>query len=204
MICRKSTKSYSDLFSEHLINAGIQTAEDVISYINEKDASNNLAMPNNAELLRCCKEVEHPNYRGLAILYLLESKMRNSSLLTTQLLKYSSYTLEHLMPQKWITNWPLPANGDSDVRSHVIKTLGNFTMITQPLNSTISNEAWNVKLSGKNSKGGLKDYASGLLTLSNVLATTTWDEQSIEKRSTWLAGQAARIWPSCLPGDASL
>ena len=108
------------------------------------------------------------------------------------------------MPQKWAANWPLPANGDSEVRSHMIKTLGNFTMITQPLNSTISNEAWNVKLSGKNSKGGLKDYASGLLTLSNVLATTTWDEQSIENRSTWLAGQAARIWPSCLPSDASL
>lgn len=204
LICRKSTKSYSDLFSEHLINANIQTVEDVIAYINEKDASNNLAMPNNAELLRCCKEIEHPNYRGLAILYLLESKMRNSSLLTTQLLKYSSYTLEHLMPQKWVANWPLPANGDSDVRSHVIKTLGNFTMITQPLNSTISNEAWTVKLSGKNNKGGLKDYASGLLTLNNALASLVWDEQSIENRSIWLARQAANIWPSCLPEDTTL
>ena len=114
LICRKSTKNYSDLFSENLVNANIQTAEAFINYINEKDSSNALAMPNNTELLRCCKEIEHPNYRGLAILYLMESKMRSSTLLTTQLLKYSAYTLEHLMPQKWMRNWPLPEGGDPD------------------------------------------------------------------------------------------
>lgn len=203
LICRKSTKNYSDLFSENLVNANIQTAEAFINYINEKDSSNALAMPNNTELLRCCKEIEHPNYRGLAILYLMESKMRSSTLLTTQLLKYSAYTLEHLMPQKWMRNWPLPEGGDPDARSKKIKTLGNFTMLTQPLNSSISNESWSTKLTGKNNNG-LKVYANGLLTLTGVLDLAIWDEKAIDTRATWLARKAADLWPSYLPSEVTI
>jgi uncharacterized protein with ParB-like and HNH nuclease domain len=203
LICRKSTKNYSDLFSENLVNANIQTAEAFINYINEKDSSNALAMPNNTELLRCCKEIEHPNYRGLAILYLMESKMRSSALLTTQLLKYSAYTLEHLMPQKWMRNWPLPEGGDPDARSKKVKTLGNFTMLTQPLNSSISNESWSTKLTGRNNNG-LKVYANGLLTLAGVLDLAIWDEKAIETRATWLARKAADLWPSQLPSEVTI
>lgn len=203
LICRKSTKNYSDLFSENLVNANIQTAEAFINYINEKDSSNALAMPNNTELLRCCKEIEHPNYRGLAILYLMESKMRSSALLTTQLLKYSAYTLEHLMPQKWMRNWPLPEGGDPDARSKKVKTLGNFTMLTQPLNSSISNESWSTKLTGRNNNG-LKVYANGLLTLTGVLDLAIWDEKAIETRATWLARKAADLWPSQLPSEVTI
>lgn len=203
LICRKSTKNYSDLFSENLVNANIQTAEAFINYINEKDSSNALAMPNNTELLRCCKEIEHPNYRGLAILYLMESKMRSSTLLTTQLLKYSAYTLEHLMPQKWMRNWPLPEGGDPDARSKKIKTLGNFTMLTQPLNSSISNESWSTKLTGKNNNG-LRVYANGLLTLTGVLDLAIWDEKAIDTRATWLARKAADLWPSQLPSEVTI
>lgn len=203
LICRKSTKNYSDLFSENLVNANIQTAEAFINYINEKDSGNALAMPNNTELLRCCKEIEHPNYRGLAILYLMESKMRSSTLLTTQLLKYSAYTLEHLMPQKWMRNWPLPEGGDPDARSKKIKTLGNFTMLTQPLNSSISNESWSTKLTGKNNNG-LRVYANGLLTLTGVLDLAIWDEKAIDTRATWLARKAADLWPSQLPSEVTI
>ena len=203
LICRKSTKNYSDLFSENLVNAKTKTAEAFINYINEKDSSNALAMPNNTELLRCCKEIEHPNYRGLAILYLMESKMRSSTLLTTQLLKYSAYTLEHLMPQKWMRNWPLPEGGDPDARSKKIKTLGNFTMLTQPLNSSISNESWSTKLTGR-SNNGLRVYANGLLTLTGVLDLAIWDEKAIDTRATWLARKAADLWPSQLPGEVNI
>lgn len=203
LICRRSTKNYSDLFSENLVNANIQTAEAFINYINEKDSSNALAMPNNTELLRCCKEIEHPNYRGLAILYLMESKMRSSTLLTTQLLKYSAYTLEHLMPQKWMRNWPLTEGGDPDARTKKIKTLGNFTMLTQPLNSSISNESWSTKLTGKNNNG-LRVYANGLLTLTGVLDLAIWDEKAIDTRATWLARKAADLWPSQLPSEVTI
>ena len=204
MICRKTTKSYSDLFSENLILSEIKTADALIEYINKKGETNNLAMPNNAELLRCFKDSEHPNYRGLSILYMLESKMRDDPNLSTQLLKYTSYTLEHLMPQKWMQHWPLSPDGDADERNHIIKTLGNFTIITQPLNSAVSNERWEIKVNGKNGKGGLKAYAKELLTLEGVLDLNIWEEKSITTRSMWLASKASQVWPSFIEGDKSL
>ena len=146
-------------------------------------------------------ELEQPNYRGLQILYLLESKLRNDPLLSTQLLKYSSYTLEHLMPQKWVNHWPLSGGFDADGRTHLIKTLGNFTIITQNLNSTIKNQAWPIKVNGKGDKGGLKTYAKELLTLEGVLDLEEWDEESIIDRSVWLASKASCVWPSHLQED---
>ena len=201
IICKMSTKNYSDLFSEELVNSNVRTAEDFIRTINKKDGS--LAMPNNKELLRCCKEVEHPNYRGLTILYLMESKMSSNPYSSMQLRKYNDYTLEHLMPQKWERNWPLPSGADSEERSKKIKTLGNFTMLTQSLNSSISNADWNSKLAGKDNNG-LKSYAAGLLTMEGVLDLQIWDETAIETRSAWLAKKASELWPSRLPNDTAI
>lgn len=198
LICKKSTKNYSDLFSENLINADVKTADALAAFFGEKDSTNALAMPTDAEVERNMMEAEHPNYRALCILYLLESRMRNSHLLSTQLMKYNVYTLEHLMPQKWMTNWPLPEGADADTRMHLVKTLGNCTMITQSLNSTISNEQWSVKLEGKNNKGGLRAYANGLLTLDGVLTRENWDEGCIIERSKQLATKACGVWSAKL------
>lgn len=194
LICRKSTKSYSDLFSENLINADVKTFDTIKAFFDEKDSTNTLAMPTDAEVERWFMEAEHPNYRALCILYLLESRMRNNHLLSTQLMKYSVYTLEHLMPQKWMTNWPLPEGTDAETRMHLVRTIGNCTMITQSLNSTISNERWSVKLEGKNNKGGLRAYANGLLTLDGVLTLVDWNEECIKDRSKHLAQQACCVW----------
>lgn len=204
VICHKSSNNYSDLFSENLIGNGVQTVEDFVAYINEKDSSNALAMPDNQELLSGCLNTQHPNYRGLAILYMLESRLRNDSMLTTQLQKYSAYTLEHLMPQKWHDNWPLPDDIKESTRIHKIKTLGNFTIITQSLNSSIGNNKWSVKLTGNGKHKGLKEYASGLLTLKDTLLLPEWNEQTIDGRATWLAYKASILWPSQLPSDEAI
>lgn len=204
LICKSKTNSYSDLFSESLINANITTADQLIAYINGRDESAALSMPNNAELLRNCKETEFPNNRGLAILYLLESRLRSNANLLTQLLPYSSYSLEHLMPQKWINNWPLADNADADTRNHVIKTLGNFTLLTQKLNASISNSSWSVKVNGRNNKEALKTYANGLLTLAGVLDINDWNENTINARSIWIACKASKVWPSQLTLDTTI
>lgn len=194
LICKKSTNSYSDLFSENLINADIKTAETLKAYFDDKDVTNALAMPSDADVVRCATEYEHPNYRALSILYLLESRLHNNPMHTMQLLKYSAYTLEHLMPQKWWQNWPLPEGGSQEDRNKLVKTLGNCTMITQSLNSAISNDQWSVKLEGKNNRGGLKAYASGLLTLDDVLTQEEWNEGKIMERSKKLGEIACGIW----------
>lgn len=55
-------------------------------------------------------------------------------------------------------------------------TLGNLTIITASLNSSIRDGNWNVKKSGKLNKPGLNQYAAGLDTFSQYLALPTWDE----------------------------
>lgn len=202
IICQSSSKNYSDLFSENLINANIKKVGELVEYINMKEASNALAMPKDVDVLRSCKEIKYTNNnRALAILYLLESKMWNNRLRTTQLLPYNSYTLEHLMPQKWENNWPLPEGGDENERNHKIKTIGNFTMITQRLNAKIGNGAWATKLVGRNNDG-LKAYARDLSTLEDFLKLSNWNESEIEKRSEWLGKKIIEEFPLYLPNDS--
>jgi len=63
------------------------------------------------------------------------------------------------MPQKWQANWPVTGAdgaGDADFDPHIasmvrarqsaINVLGNLTLITQALNSTVSNGPFSVKM----------------------------------------------------------
>lgn len=206
IISQKATKNYSDLFSENLIGLNIKNVDGIINYINSKDSTKSLTMPTNKDLLESFLENEQKNNkRGLAILYLLESRLRNNKRLNTELLKYKAYTLEHLMPQKWNQkDWKLPNTVSEKERDHRIKTLGNFTMITQSLNSQIGNKGWKVKLEGNKDYEGLKEYAKGFLTLDKVLELQEWNEDTIKGRAYWLAFQASKVWPSFLPKDEEL
>src|SRR6202011_16164 len=52
-------------------------------------------------------------------------------------------SIEHALPQSWEENWPLPNGTDpetaaADRWAHVNR-LGNLTLVTQPLNSSLSN-----------------------------------------------------------------
>jgi len=119
----------------------------------------------------------------------------------------SSLTVEHLMPQKWEKNWPLPDGSQglngidllmADVkdpraiasrrRDSIIQTFGNLTIITQPLNSSISNSAWNIK------KPEL--LKSSLLPINSQLASIEeWNEEAIQTRGKNLLQKALVIWP---------
>ena len=116
-------------------------------------------------------------------------------------------TVEHLMPQRWIANWPLPDDSkgmdmmemlEADPqdprlaatrrRNSALQTFGNLTIITQPLNSSVSNSAWSVK------KPALLN--SSLLPINLCLvAIDEWNEESIEARGKSLLDHAVRIWP---------
>jgi hypothetical protein len=55
--------------------------------------------------------------------------------------------IEHVMPRKWQQHWPVQGIDEED-RDRLIHTLGNLTLLTGKLNSTVSNGPW----SGANSK----------------------------------------------------
>lgn len=120
---------------------------------------------------------------------------------------HSPLSIEHLMPQGWRDKWPLPdgskglsweemvARDDSDsqvlatrMRDSIIHTLGNLTVVTQPLNSAVSDSPWAVK------KPELLK-ASLLPINSQLQAYDRWDEDTILTRGKELFDRAKVIWP---------
>ncbi len=193
IVCKAHNNNYSDLFTENLIGQNIKTADALKDYIEQKDPEASLAMPSNLMVRKAFHNEEMPNKRAAGILYLIETKLRNPALCSTAMLGFNSYSLEHLMPKKWRNNWGIAI--DPDNRDFALKTLGNLAIITSSLNSSIRDADWDKKLEG-NSKGGLKKYAAGLVTMEAVLNSTNWDEDHISERADWLADKATEIWPS--------
>jgi len=116
-------------------------------------------------------------------------------------------TVEHIMPQQWIENWPL-SDGSKGMdfmelfnadkadprvkatmqRNAALQTMGNLTILTQPLNSAVKNYAWEKK------KPELLRHS--LLPINQQLHdVAVWDETAIEKRSYDLFQRALKIWP---------
>ena len=115
-------------------------------------------------------------------------------------------SVEHILPQGWLENWLLPDGskgmthqelwnaqpGDSKAdatnrRNSLLQTFGNLTILTQPLNSSLSNSVWNIK------KPEL--LRSSLLPINQILHdVNTWDEQAIENRSKKLFEKARGVW----------
>lgn len=195
-ICNKSTSSYSDFFTERLIGLHIDSYEKLHENISSIKFHENMAMPSNNDVLRSIRDNKMQTDRGKCILYLMESKLREIGGCQTVLKPYSDYTLEHLIPQKWQTNWPIPGGLNAEERikfeedrNLAIGTLGNMAIITQGLNSSISNSSWETKLNK-----GLREKAADLETMKDVISESIWDEPSIAKRSVWLSEWANYIW----------
>jgi hypothetical protein len=116
-------------------------------------------------------------------------------------------SVEHLLPQGWTGHWPFPdgmkghtvqelyttASDDPCVaptrtRNAALQTLGNLTILTHPLNSSVSNGPW-------------KDKRPEILRLSLLPINQalhdyeTWDEASIQQRGDELLKRALKRWP---------
>lgn len=195
LVCNSKSNNYSDLFSENLVGQKILTKEALIQYLESKDPTSSLAIPSDTELVHGFEYTKLNNKRARGILYMLESRVRSRALMATELLPFERYTLEHLLPQKWnIDNWPLVEGFSMEERNIRLQTLGNFTILPQPLNTSISNASWVNKLRGNDRNKGLTEYATGLLTLQEYLTLPTWDENEILKRAHNLADKAKLVW----------
>lgn len=194
LVCKRNTNNYSDLFSQSLIGTQFLTAQSLKEYLSSKENDSSLAMPGDEEMIYAFEDNVLLDVRAKGVLYLLESRIR-SARHSTSLRSFNSYTLEHLMPKKWKPEtWPIADISQSESRNLKLKTLGNLALLTQSLNSAISNNSWTIKLNGKDRKKGLKEYATGLETMTFVLAQSQWDDTCIEARADWLFDNARVIW----------
>lgn len=116
-------------------------------------------------------------------------------------------TVEHILPQSWTDQWPLqdgsqgvkspesltldpsdPKIGLTRKRNALLQTFGNLTILTQPLNSSVSNGSWQKKRP--------EILKSSLLPINQMLRNyETWDEDAIIQRAESLFDRAARVWP---------
>jgi hypothetical protein len=101
----------------------------------------------------------------------------------------SIYTIEHLMPQSWEANWEPPRDGDHTQRNERIHTLGNLTLVTQALNSKVSNGAWQDKERELN--------RHGVVLMNNRLidyTRETWSDEHIDRRTSDMIDALLSIW----------
>jgi hypothetical protein len=107
---------------------------------------------------------------------------------------YERLQIEHIMPRAWPQHWRIEIDDVAarelaeQRRGTAIDRIGNLTLITAPLNQSVSNGPWETK------REGLREH-SQLVLNSLVLDLEEWNEEAIEQRGRKLAEVACRIWP---------
>ena len=104
-------------------------------------------------------------------------------------------TVDHILPQSWKENWPLPEGTQDEeaaklARDRAVKYIGNLTIITGRLNSAIKNKPWSEK------RLLLKDSTLFMNRKLIETAPENWDEEAIKHRSTLMADLTTNIWRS--------
>lgn len=124
------------------------------------------------------------------ILESIERYLREDNKFAEQVAVLEKLTIEHLMPQKWETNWPLsdddrhPLEKEQE-RNNRIHTLGNLTLVNKRLNANLSNANWKEKR--------VAILENSYMALNSKLPEV-WNEQKIDERGEDMAEMATKIW----------
>ena len=196
MLCGFSSQGLNRLFVELLVRtetSAPSTADQVVIGFLSGQTVDNRIWPNDSML--------HENLVGTPlrgtvgrqtmVLEAIESHIRSDK---TEAMSQVQLTREHIMPESWQRNWPLPdgTSGDEAInaREQAVKELGNLTLVTGKLNSSLSNAPWHQKMET------LKKHTT--LRLNWELLEDPpdiWNEETIRERSGHLANVATEIWP---------
>lgn len=197
MACRLTTKDYNHLFLELLgiVDGGAPSvAPKLILDFFSKQTVDSRIWPTDRQVTNAF--VTLPLYRSLTrgrlriILESMEDKLRTPKTEEEHVLR--GHTIEHLMPQKWQTHWPLPEPSNTEAieaRDAIVHTIGNLTLTNGVLNPALSNGGWPTK------RKLLKEHS--VLRLNNKLLLEhedAWDDDLIRERSRQLAALACSIW----------
>ena len=199
MICRQTTKDYNRLVLElasRLRDSGLDKANAVTAGFLKEQTAYAREWPSDEAVADALGS--SPLYRLLTrgrlrlILEGAERRLRSSGK-SEQPAVPTNLTIEHLMPVGWrAVEWPLPEGIDTDAatyqRNTLIHSIGNLTLATQKLNSSMSNAPWEIK------RDELQEH-SVLLLNNELLTRLTWDEETIRSRSRRVAELVSARWP---------
>jgi hypothetical protein len=101
-------------------------------------------------------------------------------------------TLEHVLPQSWENHWPLNTDETEQMRRASVHVLGNMTLLTQKLNSKVSNGAW----LGTGGKADALRQQSTLLLNRDLTENSSeqWTTQRIAERTRNLTESFVAVW----------
>jgi len=126
--------------------------------------------------------------RIVMVLSALEIELRLGNKIEDIYALPTNLTVEHVMPQKWAERWPPPGGISAETREEHINRLGNLTLTSGSLNSSLSNGPWSKKRSAI--------VQHSLLRLNQLIAAEeTWDESTIDSRGRLLAQEICELWP---------
>ncbi len=196
MLCGVSSQGLNRLFVELLVRTESSAAsaadQVIIDYLSGQTVDNRI-WPNDSML--------HENLVGTPlrgtvgrqtmVLEAIESHLRSDK---TEVMSQVPLTREHIMPESWQRNWPLPdrASGDEATigRDQAVKELGNLTLVTGKLNASLSNAPWHQK------KITLKKHTTLRLNWDLLEdPSDIWNEETIRERSGDLAKVVTKLWP---------
>ena len=203
MICRQSTMGFNRLVIElvnQLHEGGLENVDRTTANFLKDQKAPTRVWPTDEDVSRAL--ISSPIYRLLTrgrlrlILEGVEGWLRSLGKSEDTTVP-GNLTIEHLMPVGWKTEeWPLPSGADDGDaryrRNGLIHTVGNLTLTTQQLNSSMSNDAWEAK------QQELSAHATLLLN-RDLVPNDSWDEENIVNRSRWTANVVSQVWPRPIP-----
>lgn len=202
MLVRASTKAYNQVVSD-LVNLVRKSDRSVLGDVIEKflatQSGDSRYWPDDAEILK--ELVDLQAYRRIGrgrlrmVLEAIEDHTRGwkngKQALSEERVARGKLTIEHVMPVKWQTNWPLePGQNEAD-RDRLTHTFGNLTLLTGKLNSKVSNAQWS-KLGGK--REGLQAHDTLFLN-REIVKSEEWTDEKIRSRTEEIARKVIEIWP---------
>jgi len=103
-------------------------------------------------------------------------------------------SIEHVIPQNWLKNWSVGvADSDHGERDRLVHLLGNLTLVTQSLNSSVSDAGW---LGPNGKRHTLNSHTSLHLTRQvHDSAPEVWTDEHVLDRTAALAERVLAIWP---------
>jgi hypothetical protein len=215
-LCGFTTKNYNNVFLEYLkFLTKNKSAEAFKELLKSKTSETNLWPTDNIlsdKLLErpIYREEKNKSKSISNILLEVEHTIRGTK---QEEVKFSNngLTIEHLLPQKWYEHWTLESEyiseddfilsvhavmteDDKEGKFHKIEnrnkmlhTIGNLTILTSPLNSSVSNSSFDIK------KPEIEKQSTVMLN-TYFLDKPMWNEEEIRNRSKYLYEKIKDIW----------
>ena len=191
-ICKYTTKNYNKGFIQIIrqLDEKPSVEKDTLKEILNTFTEDTTLWPSNEDFVNAIlsESINH-HINAKVILFCIALKDQSNGLIDINKLNSTNYSVEHILPQKWETNWSESGMDDEFKlnRSQKLKTLGNLTIVRPGLNSKMKNNSWDIK------KSDLKKYSSLKIT-TEYLDKSLWNETEIENRGKTLSKSCLEIW----------